>query len=71
MCHIPHMGRRAGLRVPLVRVNVALTQAEHELLRREAEATGGTMTDVLRSALLSWLSRASADRATADREGER
>ncbi len=51
------------MRVPLVRVNVALTQAEHELLRREAEATGGTMTDVLRSALLSWLSRASADRA--------
>lgn len=63
------MPRRAGVRVPVVRVTVTLTEGEHERLRREADATSGTLSDVLRSALLSWLSRASADRMTADREG--
>lgn len=53
----------------MVRVTVTLTEGEHERLRREADATSGTLSDVLRSALLSWLSRASADRVTADREG--
>jgi hypothetical protein len=57
------MPRRAGVRVPVVRVTVTLTEGEHERLRREADATSGTLSDVLRSALLSWLSRASADRA--------